>query len=148
VPVEPTQLLGLWHLARRIVDRRPPGPATTGPQFGRVSGTLTFTLLGPGEIEWSERGTLAWGGQQLAVTRTLRVRSAGGAWTVCFDDGRPFHPWSPGAPLVHPCRADTYRGVVDVADDLRRLRVLWDVSGPAKDTRLFTRCTRADRDVA
>jgi len=50
-----------------------------------------------------------------------------------------------GAPLVHPCRADLYRGVVSV--DRAQLRVLWDVTGPGKDVRLFTRCRRATLDA-
>lgn len=138
-PVLPTDLLGDWLLARRIVDRATSGGA---PRFGRVTGTLTLTAAGAGEVEWHERGSLSWGGRDLPVFRTLRVVRRAGGWMVCFEDGREFHPWQPGATVVHPCRADTYRGLVDVAADRSVLRVLWDVTGPTKDTRLFTRCTR------
>jgi hypothetical protein len=135
--VEPTALLGSWDLARRLVDR----PVGGGrPRFGHVAGTLTLTLDGE-DVDWFEQGTLTWGGHDLAVTRRLRIVPDGSGWTVCFDDGRPFHPWRPGAPLVHPCRADVYRGVVSAGPD--ELRVLWDVTGPDKDVRLFTRCRRA-----
>jgi hypothetical protein len=137
--VPPTDLLGEWHLARRIVDRGSPGGAA---QFGRVSGTLSLAAAGPDEVVWDERGVLTWAGRQLPVCRVLRVLRSVGRWTVCFEDGREFHPWRPGVAVVHPCRADTYRGVVDVAADHRLLRVLWDVTGPAKDARLFTRCVR------
>jgi hypothetical protein len=135
--VEPTELLGTWRLARRIVDRD--GPHRT---FGRVHGTLELSRGDDGAVRWHERGELAWNGQHLTVFRTLHVVPMDGGWTVCFDDGREFHPWRPGTPVVHPCRADTYRGLVavDAGGDL--LRVLWDVTGPAKDRRLFTRCTR------
>jgi hypothetical protein len=135
----PTDLLGTWILTRRIVDRR---TASGRPAFGRVTGTLTLAASSDGEVAWCERGTLSWAGQQLPVFRNLRIVHGGAGWTVCFEDGHEFHPWQPGAPLVHPCRADTYRGVVDVDGSRRLLRVLWDVTGPSKDARLFTRCVR------
>ena len=134
----PTELLGVWDLARRIVDR-PVG--ADGADFGRVVGTLTLAPDGD-DVAWCEAGTLRWRGQDLAVTRRLTVRRHQDDWVVCFDDGRPFHSWSPGAPVVHDCAPDTYRGLVDVTADRSALRVLWDVSGPRKDRRLFTRCTR------
>lgn len=137
-PVAPTELLGEWDLARRIVDRRAPG----GRQHGRVHGTLTLTRTGSDEVRWHEHGTLTWAGRELEVFRTLLVRRDERGWMVHFEDGRQFHPWRPGATVTHPCRADTYRGVVDVRADRRVLRVLWDVTGPSKDARLFTRCVR------
>ena len=136
--VEPTDLLGVWDLARRIVDRPVDGGAS---RFGRVVGTLTLAPDGD-DVAWREEGMLTWAGHDLPVTRRLVVHRTAGGWVVCFDDGRPFHPWSPGAPVVHDCRPDTYRGLVDVAADRRTMRVVWDVSGPDKDRRLFTRCTR------
>ncbi len=136
--VEPTDLLGVWDLARRIVDRPTDGGA---PQFGRVVGTLTLAAEGD-DVAWCEEGVLRWGDQQLPVTRRLVVRHEAAGWVVCFDDGRPFHPWSPGSPVVHDCPPDTYRGLVVIAADLRTMRVVWDVSGPGKDRRLFTRCNR------
>jgi hypothetical protein len=137
--VEPTDLLGTWQLERRIVTRD-----GERRQFGRVRGTLTLTPDGDA-VGWHERGTLSWNGRQLAVTRLLRVVRRDDGWMVCFDHGGDFHPWRPGAPVVHPCRADTYCGLVDVDDACSQLRVLWDVTGPAKDHRFFTRCTRTPR---
>ncbi len=134
--VEPTELLGTWRLERRIVDRDQPQP-----QFGRVHGVLTLARAGSA-VTWRERGTLTWNGQQLAVFRNLQILPRADGWMVCFDHGGEFHPWQPGAPVVHPCRADTYRGLVDVDSARTQLRVLWDVTGPGKDRRLFTRCTR------
>jgi len=136
--VEPTDLLGVWDLARRIVDRPTDGGTD---RFGRVVGTLTLAADGR-DVAWCEEGTLRWRGHELAVGRRLIVRRATDGWVVCFDDGRRFHDWSPGAPVVHECPPDTYRGVVDVAGDRAALRVLWAVTGPGKDRRLFTRCTR------
>lgn len=136
--VEPTDLLGTWQLRRRITDRQ-----GSRAQFGTVAGELALDLdEATGEVRWCESGTLAWNGQRLAVSRRLRLVRRDGAWTVCFEDGADFHPWCPGATVVHPCRADTYRGLVDVDAARTQLRVLWDVTGPAKDRRLFTRCTR------
>ena len=137
--VDPTDLLGTWALTRRIVDRE----AGTR-RFGHVTGTLTLRAddVDGDLVEWEEAGTLTWAGQSLQVRRRLLVRRDDDrGWTVCFDDGSPFHPWTPGRPVVHDCLADTYRGMV--ATDDGELRVLWDVSGPHKDRRLFTRCRRA-----
>jgi hypothetical protein len=135
--VDPTELLGVWDLARRIVERPDDGSA---PRHGRVVGTLTLTADGAG-VHWFEQATLAWRGEQLAVTRRLRLVPGEDGWWVCFADRSPFHPWRPGAPVVHRCGDDTYRGIVAVAPG--ELRVLWDVTGPTKDLRLFTRCRRA-----
>jgi len=136
--VAPTELLGVWDLSRRIVDRPVDGGA---PRFGRVVGTLTLAADGD-DVAWCEEGALTWQDQHLPVTRRLVVRRTADGWVMCFEDGRPFHPWSPGAPVVHECAPDTYRGLVDVSADRRTVRVVWDVSGPGKDRRLFTRCTR------
>jgi hypothetical protein len=136
--VEPTELLGVWALDRRIVDRPVEGGAV---QFGRVVGTLTLAADGR-DVAWHEEGVLSWSGHDLPVSRRLIVRDTADGWVVCFEDGRLFHPWSPGAPVVHECAPDTYRGLVGVTDDHLTMRVVWDVSGPNKDRRLFTRCRR------
>jgi Family of unknown function (DUF6314) len=137
--VEPTDLLGVWDLARRIVERPRDGSAA---RHGRVVGTLTLAGNGAG-VDWIEDGTLSWGGEQLAVTRRLCLVPGETGWWVRFEGGRPFHAWRPGAPVVHRCGDDAYRGLVDVDRAATELRVLWDVTGPAKDLRLFTRCRRA-----
>jgi hypothetical protein len=131
----PTDLLGVWQLQRRLVDRR------TG-QFGRVSGWLELTLVG-GVVHWLELGELEWDGRSFEVTRELHIVRAGDGWEVRFTDGRAFHPWRPGALVEHPCRADLYRGLVSVDVGHQRLRVLWDVTGPGKDQRIVTRCVRS-----
>ena len=113
-------------------------------RFGRVSGTVEFVTDG-GAVRWCERGTFSWDGNAFDVTRELRIEPCGDGWMVRFDDGRDFHPWSPGSVVTHPCRADTYRGLVRVDVSRTVLRVLWDVTGPAKDQRLFTRCHRTSR---
>ena len=86
--VEPTELLGAWTLARRIVDRPVDGGA---PQFGRVDGTLTLAADGD-DVAWCEQGVLTWNDQHLPVTRRHVVRREGDGLDVCFDDGRPVPP--------------------------------------------------------
>ena len=124
----PGELAGRWSLARRVADRR-----------AGVAGTMTGELLvapdGAG-LRWEERGILRWAGHELPASRTYLIRDG---W-VLFADGRPFHPWLPGRPVTHPCRADVYTGLVRVDGD--RIRTLWDVRGPAKDQRLVTRFRR------
>ena len=61
-------------------------------------------------------------------------------WWMRFDDGRDFHPWTPGEQVVHPCAPDTYCGVV--AGSPERWTVQWDVTGPRKDYTMRTVLTR------
>ena len=128
-------MLGDWQLHRRVADRR-------AGLFGTVHGALTLVADGPA-IRWRESGTLRWNGADLPVTRELVLVEEPGGWQVCFADGRPFHPWRPGEVVEHPCNADLYRGFVAARPGL--LRVLWDVTGPAKDQRIVTRAVRARR---
>ena len=130
--VEPTELLGRWQLERRVLDR-------LAGMHGRMTGTLDLVPDGA-DVRWLERGTFSYAGRAFHSTRELLIRRRADGWFVHFVDGREFHPWRPGAPVVHPCRADVYRGVVDARPEL--LRTLWDVHGPNKDQRLITRCTR------
>jgi hypothetical protein len=131
----PTDLLGVWQLERRLVDRDTGG-------HGTVSGWLELTLVGS-VVHWLELGTLHWGGSSYEVTRELHIVPDGPGWQVRFDDGRSFHPWRPGEIVEHPCRADLYRGLIRVNDGRTRMRVLWDVTGPLKDQRIVTRCVRS-----
>jgi hypothetical protein len=134
--VRPTDLLGVWQLQRRLVDRR-------AGQFGHVDGWLELTLVGS-VVHWLELGELAWAGETFEVTRELHiVRGDDDGWQVRFTDGRAFHDWRPGAVVEHPCRNDLYRGLVSVDPPRERLRVLWDVTGPDKDQRIVTRCVRS-----
>lgn len=128
--MEPRDLLGRWGLRRRVVDRRAGG-------FGTVAGELVLSAV-DGGVRWAETGVLRWDGRTVPVSRTLLVRDG----HVYFADGRPFHPWRPGEPVVHPCGADVYTGLVVVDRGGTRLRTLWDVRGPVKDQRLVTTCTR------
>jgi hypothetical protein len=133
---DPDELIGRWSLTRRLHDR-------TTDQRGRVHGTLELSL-GRDGVSWWEQGTLHWAGVTRPVSRRLHLEPGPDGWLVRFSDGRVFHPWRPGEPVEHPCRADLYRGIVVVSPDRQELRTLWDVTGPAKDQRLLTRCRRID----
>jgi hypothetical protein len=130
----PPDLLGVWQLRRRLADRR------TG-RFGRITGRLELSRAGSA-VRWLEVGRLEWDGAVFPVTRELSLTSDVDGWQVRFADGRLFHPWRPGAVVEHPCRADLYRGLIDVDARHTRLRVLWDVVGPGKEQRIVTRCRR------
>ena len=137
-PDTPLALLGVWDLRRRLADRRTRA-------WGSVAGTLTLVVDGDGLV-WSESGVLRWGVRDVEVTRRYLLRDGSpgfDGWWVFFDDGRPFHPWTPGRAVDHPCRADLYRGLVRI-DAPDRWRIGWDVVGPAKDQRILTRLTRSD----
>ena len=133
--VRPTDLLGVWQLQRRLIDRR-------AGKFGHVDGWLELTLVGS-VVHWLELGELDWDGNVYEVTRELHIVPDGDGWQVRFTDGRLFHDWRPGRLVEHPCRADLYRGLIDIDGDRRKLRVLWDVSGPGKEQRIVTRCVRS-----
>jgi Family of unknown function (DUF6314) len=135
VSAAPPDLFGTWALRRRVVDRR------TG-RFGRVTGRLDLSPVGP-RMHWLETGRLEWDGAVYPVTRELYLTLDEDGWQMRFADGRLFHPWRPGAVVEHHCRADLYRGLIDVDAQCARLRVLWDVTGPAKDQRIVTRCLRS-----
>lgn len=121
--LDPLSLLGAWSLERTITDR-------VEAETTRVSGTLTLSSAGD-DVVWSEVGQWSRRGALLPVSRTLAVVRRESGWWVLFEDGREFHPWSPGEPVVHPCGADTYRGLVE--GDGEVWRVTWEVTGPAKD---------------
>ena len=127
-PLDPYELVGQWRLHRRVVDRR-------RSAYGLVVGTLVVHREGD-VLVWHESGSWTMAGRTHPVSRTYLLAEG---W-MRFEDGRPFHPWTPGEWVAHRCGNDVYRGLVDVAPG--RIRTLWDVTGPAKDQRLVTRLTR------
>jgi Family of unknown function (DUF6314) len=120
----PTDLLGTWTLTRVVDDH------LTGERRD-VVGTATLELESPGRVRWSEEGTMTWAGRSVPVSRTLYVERAGATWSVTFSDGRPFHPWSVGTRVGHPCGADHYEGLVEVGP--QGWTVEWRARGPEKD---------------
>ncbi len=102
---EPPDIVGRWTIERSLHDR-------ALDLRGSFTGMLTVE---PDELglRWHETGTLTWDGRQLAAERTLAVRPVDGRWWMTFADGGLFHPWVIGEPVIHPCAADIYRGLIE-----------------------------------
>jgi hypothetical protein len=133
----PDALLGNWRLTRTVADLR------TG-RSGTVSGQLRLRAEGD-RIGWDEQGTMVWNGSRLPVSRAYQLRRAGDGWWLHFPDGRPFHPWRPGQWVHHPCREDSYRGLITITGpDLWRTR--WEVEGPDKAQQIMTWLSRPGPD--
>ena len=132
--IDPTALLGDWRLTRELADRR------TG-RSGTVSGRLTLRSE-RGQIAWAEQGTLLWNGSRLPVSRSYRLRRAGEGWWLYFADGRLFHPWIPGRWVHHPCREDSYRGLITITGP-DQWRTRWEVDGPDKAQLIITQLSRS-----
>jgi hypothetical protein len=124
---------GRWQIARRIEDRR------AGAE-GRFDGEANLTAT-PGGLLYHERGSLTLGAAppMTAERRYLWSAAPGGRIAVAFDDGRPFHSFTPAghAKATHCCAPDSYA----VAYDFTRWpdwRASWTVRGPRKDYRMDT----------
>lgn len=134
---DPLALLGHWAFHRVIDDRRAAEQST-------VDGETELATEGQ-RIRWSEAGTLYWRDQEVPVSRVLYLERRDGGWFVTFDDGRDFHPWSPGDSVEHLCGADVYRGCVVGPAEEGMWSVEWSVSGPTKDYTMTTVLRRAPK---
>lgn len=137
VPVlsDPTTLIGRWRLDRTIDDR-------LSGRRGCVHGSLTISDPDQtGGLDWIESGTMTWDGNAVEASRRLRLVIHDRGWWVTFADGGLFHPWQPGSWVEHPCSRDLYRGLVS-ANRPDRVRIVWQVSGPAKDHTITSRLRR------
>lgn len=132
-------MVGTWEFTREIRDR-------VTAELHRVAGTMELVAEGADRVRWSESGVMTWRGSEVPVSRTLGVVARDGGWLVTFEDGRDFHPWTPGVEVEHPCGQDLYVGRVDVAEVtgsvVTRWTVAWHVTGPAKDYDIATVVTR------
>ncbi|KNG95384.1 DUF6314 family protein [Pseudaestuariivita atlantica] len=114
---------GRWSLTRRIDDRRAGQEAT-------FDGTAVFAPDGTGltltETGWLQPAT----GPRLQGSRRYLWREG---IEVFFEDGRPFHRFTPAAPAaLHDCPPDTYRVTYDFTR-WPRWTATWEVTGPRKD---------------
>ncbi len=132
--VVPTELAGAWSFQRRLADFR-------NGRFGSAAGTLTVDAA---RSVWTEAGELTWAGRGASISRTMGFTRIGNECWMTFADGRPFHPWRLGQVVEHICRADVYRGRLVLDRDGTRLRIGWDVIGPAKHERIVTCYRRVD----
>jgi hypothetical protein len=133
--IDPTALLGDWRLTRRLADLR-------AGLSGTVHGRLTLRTE-RGEIAWIEQGILLWNGSRLSVSRSYRLLRAEHGWWLYFADGRPFHAWVPGQWVHHPCREDSYRGLITITGP-DRWRTRWEVDGPDKAQLIITWLSRPE----
>ncbi|HWL44249.1 MAG TPA: DUF6314 family protein [Ilumatobacter sp.] len=122
----PTALVGDWTLARTIHERR------IGTRVSAV-GTLSIHASAPELLVWDERGELQLGTTLLPISRRYLIARADSRWNVLFEDGREFHPWAPGAEVVHACGADLYRGRYQVDAPESGWTTRWECLGPSKD---------------
>ena len=138
--MDPLRLAGTWDFRREI--RHADGARYT------ADGEARFSVEDGGRVRWAEHGTLRWAAGTTPVTRTLfivrePVRDSGAAtgWRVTFEDGRDFHPWTPGT-VEHLCGRDLYAGGLAVAagpaQSAPSWELRWHVTGPEKDYLLHT----------
>jgi len=132
--MDPSALVGEWSIKRNLLDR------ATG-QRGLFVGTLAVAP-NPDGFCWSESGELSWSGRTLPAFRRLALRRIEGEWWMTFADGRQFHPWTVGDPVVHPCAEDTYRGLITIlgseAGAASELQIVWEIEGPEKDQHIVS----------
>jgi len=129
---DPRPLAGSWRLNRQLVDRR-------SGLTGCFHGTLTIAPDADA-LTWRESGELHWLGRTSPAYRELRLQPDDDGWWMLFADGRRFHPWRLDEPVTHPCGRDSYSGLITATPE--RMRIRWDVRGPAKDQRIHSRLRR------
>jgi len=117
---------GRWQLSRRIEDHR-------AGVTGRLEGEAVFEP-GQGGLILTETGRLRYGaGAPMQAERRYLWRAEAGGIAVFFEDGRPFHRFSPAAPEArHDCPPDLYRVRYDFSV-WPAWRAVWHVTGPRKD---------------
>jgi hypothetical protein len=131
-------LRGAWRVHRRIVDHRL-------DVAGEFRGSASFEDDDAGDLIYTERGELRFGGHRGPATRSLRYRVRGDAvLDVRFADGRDFYRLEVSGGrwhATHPCRADLYTvtGAITGPDGFTEH---WHTTGPATDYDLFTDYTR------
>lgn len=117
---------GVWRLTRQIEDAR-------AGLTGRLDGQAVFAP-GQGGLILTETGELRYGdGAPMQAERRYLWRAEAGGIAVFFEDGRPFHWFSPATPEArHVCPPDLYQVRYDFSA-WPAWRAVWQVSGPRKD---------------
>lgn len=132
IPSGLQDFVGTWSLTRRIEDFR-------ADEILTFEGVARIGPCDDGAV-YHETGTLRRpDGAGFEATRRYLWRDEPGRINVCFEDGRPFHAFAPGAEVnaSHWCDPDTYRVSYDFAQ-WPRWNTVWSVSGPRKDYRMAT----------
>ncbi len=126
--ISATDFEGRWQIERSIEDH------LTGLN-GWFEGTADFAPNGPGQLAYTEKGTLTMGSAApMRAERRYIWTIAGDTVAVLFDDGRPFHSFDlrDGAQADHLCGDDLYC-VEYRFEAWPRWRAKWSVTGPRKD---------------
>jgi hypothetical protein len=135
-----TFLEGAWRIERAVDDRR-----AGARHVMRGTGAFRPAPGEPDTLVYDEEVVWAPAGQEMTATRRYLIAGIRrAAAEVLFDDGRPFHALdlaSGACPVHHDCPPDTYAGEYRVLD-ADRFTVRWTITGPRKDSRLFTTFTR------
>lgn len=141
VPDVAGYLSGTWELTRDIV-------AEDGTRLGTFTGAGVFAPQGD-VLRYHEQGTLRMGRHDGTASRTLFYqREDATRCTVWFEDGHFFHDLelATGVWRVrHPCRADRYDGLFEVAGPDRWTQ-RWQVAGPEKAYTMSTVYLRRTAD--
>lgn len=127
---------GEWRIARMIRDR-------LAKRTGRFDGSAVLHADGDG-LAYSERGLLRFpGNPPLEAVRCCLWRQAGKRISVLFQDGRPFHDFTPKgvSTAEHSCPPDSYAVLYDFSR-WPQWSSEWTVSGPRKDYSMVTRYVR------
>ena len=121
--------VGAWQLDRVIEDRM-------GAQSGALTGQASFKVMGGDTLAYGETGRLTLRqGPVLTATRRYTWAFEGARVQVAFEDGRPFHDFTPqghAAGTDHPCGEDYYTVRYDFTG-WPRWTAQWTVIGPRKD---------------
>jgi Family of unknown function (DUF6314) len=129
----------------QVTDLRVTAGRSASLRSGEAGPGLEGAGLGEGSaLRWEEEGILDVGGNRLHAHRNLALRVVDGEWWMTFEDGGLFHPWQLGEWVEHPCGADWYRGRLQLDPEARQMRILWDVTGPSKRQRIFTRYRQSE----
>lgn len=129
--------VGPWALQRTIRDH-------LHGQHGTLQGQAIFTATGSMHLSYEEIGTLTLeSGAQLEAKRRYFWAFTPDIVIVTFEDGRPFHQFTPVGHAVgtdHPCGDDFYTVRYDFTA-WPQWRAVWTVKGPRKNyvsTSLYT----------
>lgn len=127
------EFAGLWRLDRTIDDHR-------AGVVMRLLGEARFVPSGDG-LDYSESGVLtAPGAPPLQATRRYRWEPRGQGIAVLFEDGRPFHEFTPSGTVTasHWCDPDSYRVAYDFSA-WPAWSSRWSVNGPRKNYTMQSR---------
>ena len=131
-------LLGDWQVTRL-------GWGGVPARTMRLRGAARFSVCAVG-LRFEERGMMTVGVYvcEAAQRYVFQIKS-GSVATVCFEDGRPFHPLDLETGLArvrHDCPPDRYEGRYRVLTPACWL-LSWRVTGLRKDQMISSRFTRS-----